>query len=317
MVIYTKEMRFLLILLFKLVLATPPIRCVNFYGIETERKAPVCDWQHDSSWYLQKLKDGYGLNTVRLPYSKEYVSGNDFKKMDAIIDACNKLDIKVILDYHRTYSTHQGKIPTEGITLGQFVDTHVGLLQRYQDKIWGVSVFNEIQITDGAYTNRINHLIVNAIESQFPNKYQYFLGCANWGHDCSEITLPTGFENRSFVDIHQYPFTDAPATRNTTFPSRIPADRYFVGEIGCKDEEIPWLRAYLEYLESRNISNLCFWTIAHSSDTGGLWKDDCETANEAKIDLLADFFNHTERPVPCVRRRQLRRAGGGNPYIEL
>ena len=307
---------FLLLVLLKLVLATPPIRCVNFYGIETERKAPVCDWQHEPKWYIQKLKDGYGLNSIRLPYSREYAVGNDFKKMDALIDTCNQMGVKVILDYHRTYSSHQGKIPTEGITLGQFVDTHVGLLNRYQDKIWGVSVFNEVQIMDGKYTNRVNHMIVNAIESQFPGRYFYFLGCANWGHDCSEITLPFGFENRSFIDIHQYPFTDNTTTREVVFPSRIPSDRYFVGEIGCKDEDIPWLANYLEYLEKRNISNLCFWTIAHSSDTGGLWKDDCETMIESKVDLLAEFFNHSVVPPPCIRRRRLRNRGG-NPYIEL
>lgn len=297
-----------LLLLIPLVLGTP-IRCVNFYGIETERKAPVCDWCHEPRWYLQQLKDGYGLNTIRLPYSREYAAGNDFKKMDNLIDTCNKMDIRVILDYHRTYSTHQGKTPTEGITLGQFLDTHVGLLQRYGDKIWGVSVFNEIQIDDGDYTNRINHMVVNAIESQFPGKYRYFLGCAQWGHDCSRIILPAGFENRSYIDIHQYAFTDNATTRTITFPDRIPASNYFIGEIGAKTEEMPWLKNYLEYLEARNISNLCFWTIAHSADTGGLWKDNCDTIDQAKIDLLAEFFNQT---VPCIRRRRLRRN-----YVEL
>lgn len=287
-------------------IATPPIRCVNFYGIETERKAPICDWQHEPGWYLQKLKDAYGLNAVRLPYSREYATGNDFRKMDALIEVCNKMDIKVILDYHRTYSTHQGKTPTEGISLGQFVDTHIGLLNRYQDKIWGVSVFNEIQVTDGNYTNRINHLIVNAIESQFPRRYYYFLGCATWGHDCRDVTLPVGFENRSFIDIHQYPFTDNATMRETTFPNHIPADRYFIGEIGAKDDQLPWLQDYLEYLQRRNITNLCFWTIAHSGDTGGLWKDDCETPIETKLDLLADFFNHTKSLPPCIQRRRLR-----------
>jgi hypothetical protein len=299
-----------IILLLRLVLATPPIRCVNFYGIETERKCPVCDWQHDPRWYLQKLKDGYGLNTVRLPYSREYASGSDFSKMDEMINTCKDMDIKVILDYHRTYSSHQGKIPTEGITIGQFLDTHVRLLNRYQDKIWGLSVFNEIQINDQKYTNQINHMVVNAIESQFPNKYNYFLGCADWGHDCSNITIPQGFENRTFIDIHTYPFTDNQMTRAVTFPDRIPSENYFVGEIGCKDEEIQWLRNYLEYLETRHIQNLCFWTISHSWDTGGLWKDDCNTIEQAKMDLLADFFNHT-LPLPPYTRR-LRRH-----YIEL
>jgi hypothetical protein len=309
---FTKEMIKRLLAILPLVLSTP-IRCVNFYGLETERKCPVCDWQHQPDWYLQKLQDGFGLNTIRLPYSREYVLGGDLTKMDQMIATCNEMGIRVILDYHRTYSTHQGKTPTEGITLGQFMDTHLGLLNRYKEKVWGVGIFNEIQLTDGNYTDRVNHMMVNAIESQFPGMYTYFLGCANWGHDCSKMTLPLGLENRSFIDIHQYPFTDNSTTRGTVFPDRIPSQNYFVGEIGCKDEEIQWLDAYLEYLESRNISNLCFWTISHSYDTGGLWKDDCNTQIQAKIDLLAEFWNHTA-PPPCIRRRRLR---SKHPYIEL
>lgn len=285
------------------------IRCINFYGIETPRMAPVCDWMHEPKWYLQQLKDGYGLNTVRLPYSREYAKGSNFKQMDLVIDACQTLGLNVILDYHRTYASHQGSIPTEGITLGEFLDTHIGLLQRYQDKIWGVSVFNEIQVNNSRYTNHINHLVVNAIESQFPGKYFYFMGCPTWGHNCSGITIPEGFENRSYIDIHQYAFTDNQTTRAISFPDTIPADRYFIGEIGAKPEEIPWLQEYLRYLLQRNISNLCFWTIAHSSDTGGLWKDDCSTIEQQKIDLLADFFNHTSKtqPPPCRVRYSLRR----------
>jgi hypothetical protein len=221
--------------------------------------------------------------------------------MDLMIDTCRDLGLNVILDYHRTYASHQGKVPTEGITLGAFVDTHIGLLQRYQDKVWGVGIFNEIQVPYGNYTNYINHMIVNAIESQFPNKYRYFLGCPSWGHDCRNATLPVGLEDRSFIDIHQYAFTDNQTTRNTTFPSRIPPSNYFVGEIGAKSEEIPWLSAYLDYLGARGIDNLCFWTIAHSSDTGGLWKDDCTTMEDTKVSLLAKFFNHTNMGIlpPC------------------
>lgn len=289
--------------LFLLPILTSSIRCVNFYGIETERKAPVCDWAHEPKWYLQKLKDGFGLDTVRLPYSRDYVMGNDWKKMDAIIQTCNEMNIKVIVDYHRTYQSHQGKTPTEGITLGQFLDTHLTVLNRYHDKVWGVSVFNEIQIRDGNYTDQINHMIVNAIESQFPGRYRYFLGCADWGHNCWNATLPTGFENRSYIDIHQYKFTDKAEERTTAFPDRIPSANYFVGEIGARTEELPWLRSYLGYLESRGINNVCFWTIAHSTDTGGLWKDDCQSIEQEKVDLLADFFNHTK---PECRRRMLR-----------
>lgn len=302
-----------LILLWLVGCVATQIRCVNFYGIENERGSPVCDWQHAPEWYLKQLQSGFGLNAVRLPYSRDYVMGNHFEKMDAFIQTCQKLGLMVILDYHRTYCTHQGKTPTEGITLGQFLDTHLALLKRYGNKIWGVSIFNEIQVVDSAYTNRINHMAVNAIESQYPGMYTYFLGCAKWGHDCSGITLPVGFENRSYIDIHQYSFTDNATERATVFPDRIPSERYFVGEIGGKHEDMPWLQSYLGYLEKRNITNLCFWTIAQSADTGGLWKDDCETVEHEKIELLARFFNHSNSlPVPPCRRLR-----GGKRHFEF
>lgn len=293
--------------------AETPIKCVNFYGLETERKAPVCNWQHEPKWYLQKLQAAYGLNTVRLPYSREYAIGNDFKQMDLMIDTCNELGIKVILDYHRTYASHQGKTPSEGVTLGQFLDTHVGLLNRYQNKIWGVSVFNELQVFDNNYANHINHFVANAIESVFPGRYFYFMGCSGWGHDCGGITIPVGFENRTYIDIHQYAFTDNQTTRSTRFSPSVPIDRYFVGEIGAKTEDVPWLDGYLKFLEQTGVSNLCFWTISHSTDTGGLWRDDCESPEYEKLNLLARFFNHSNyENGPCGPRVGGRTLRGGS-----
>jgi hypothetical protein len=148
-------------------------------------------------------------------------------------------------------------------------------------------------------------MVVKAVESQFPGLYIYVLGCANWGHLCEGITIPVGLENRTFIDVHQYPFTDNKTTRNTTFPEYIPSANYFIGETGAKAEDVAWLRFFLQDLEQRGITNLCFWTIAHSHDTGGLWKDDCSTIETEKIELLADFFNHT--PPICRRRSSLRK----------
>lgn len=281
-----------LFLLISFTLATDPIRCVNFFGVETERKSPICDWANPPKYYLKYLKDAVGLNTVRIPYSKEYVNGKDFKKLDLLVDQAHELDLRVILDYHRSYASHQGAVPTEGFSLGAFIDTHLTVMERYKDKAFGVGVFNEIQINDAHYVNAINHATANAIESQFPNKFHYFLGCSTWGHDCRNITLPSGLENRSYIDIHQYAFTDKLSTRESMIPGP-DYDKYFVGEIGAKQEDMPWLKDYFKFLKNKNITNMCYWTIAHSHDTGGLWKDDCKTVEEEKIDLLLDFWNVT------------------------
>lgn len=290
----------LLFLLFSFTFAANPIRCVNFYGIETERKAPVCDWIREPKYYLEYLKQHVGLNTVRIPYSREYVLQGNFQKLDTIIKQSNELNIRVILDYHRNFASHQGAVPTEGFSLGSFIDTHLMVLQRYKQQVYGVGIYNEIQVQDAHYVNAINHAAANAIESQFPNMFNYFLGCKTWGHDCRNITLPVGLEDRSYIDVHQYAFTDNTTTREKMVPGP-DYTKYFVGEIGATQKDMPWLETYMHFLKTKNISNMCFWTIAHSQDTGGLWKPDCLTPEENKIQLLNEFWNITSNQLPLCR----------------
>ena len=79
-------------------------------------------------------------------------------------------------------------------------------------------------------------------------------------------------------------------------PKSIPSDRWFIGEVGWKNsipEERLWAETFLAYLNKRNISNVCAWTIAHSGDTEGWWKDDCTTFDYSKAALLNGFWDHS------------------------
>ena len=263
-----------------------PIKCINFYGLETPYKNFVCSWKNNPEFYLRRLKEDMQINTVRLPFSYEYISSGDISNMEEFIRLCQRLDIDIILDWHRTWSSHQGAIPEEGITLDIFVSAWINLLERFKTmpNVKGVGMFNEIQLlNDFKYTDSLHRYVVPMIESTFPGRFYYFLGCPSWGGNCSDMhfdDMPTW--NRTYIEIHKYRFSGL-SNRDDwdiSMPMRISPDHWFIGEVGWKqqiDIDATWAKGFMQYLVQRNISNLCLWTIAHSGDTDGWFKDDCVT----------------------------------------
>lgn len=277
------------------------IRCMNFYGLETERAQFVCNWHHEPRYYLDMLLRELSINTIRLPFSYHYAKWSDYNEMDAFIHHCSELNMSVILDYHRTWPDHQGPTPEESITLHEFVDQWINILSRYKDQpiVKGVSVYNEIQTDDFEYTIAMHMAVIEAVEKAFPGKYTFFCGCPKWGGNCARMqplmNLPPARENRIYIEIHKYVFsgTGDSVDWELSMPRDIPHDKWFVGEFGWKhgeQKEREWAETFLTYLVSRNITNACAWTIAHSGDTEGWWQDDCETFNYEKAALLKSLW---------------------------
>jgi len=277
---------------------SPPssIRCMNFYGLETDRVGLVCDWVHDYEWYLDTLQHDMMINTIRLPFSYEAVKAGKTELMTSIIDSCHRRKMRVILDWHRTWSSHQGPTPEENITLSEFTQTWIDVLIKFPT-VYGVGIFNELQPPDAVYANALHRETITRIENRFPGKFVYFAGCPLWGGDCRGIDLmdmPTW--NRTFVEIHHYFFRGNHTVQewDALMPSKIPSDHWFIGELGWKQnvtEEREWAKNLLAYLSSRKIYDLCAWTIAHSADTNGWWEDDCVTFNRDKASLLTSFWD--------------------------
>ena len=88
-------------------------RCINFYGLEVQQQKLVCSWVHDPGWYLDKMKELIQIDSIRLPFSQEYVTCSDMKLMDLMVLDCKSRNISIILDYHRGYADHQGPSPIE------------------------------------------------------------------------------------------------------------------------------------------------------------------------------------------------------------
>lgn len=271
------------------------LNCMNFYGLETQRMGLVCDWKHEFTWYLDRLINNLSINTIRLPFSYELVKYHSFDLMDNFIRECEVRQLKVILDWHRTWNSHQGPEPEEGITRKEFIGTWIQLLQRYPN-VYGVGIFNEIQNNDFDYANNLHREVITSIETMFPGKFVYFAGCPRWGGDCSLMDLsdmPTW--DRTYIEVHKYIFSGESNVKDwdKSIPDRIESSHWFVGEVGWKQgvpEEREWAENFLAYLNHRNITDICAWTIAHSGDTEGWWKDDCETFQWEKASLLSSFW---------------------------
>lgn len=278
---------------------TNDIRCMNFYGLETPRRKFVCDWQHNPTWYLERLKYDLFINTIRVPFSYDYVQKSDFRELDKMLHDCSLMGFRVILDYHRTFEDHQSPAPDSEINLNQFIETWYTLLDRYRNEpsLYGIGIFNEIQENNAfQYANNIHSIIINNIEARYPGKYSYFAGCPNWGGNCAGMNLTQlAAWNRTYIEVHKYIFSgdSNEADWDKSIPDKIPPEHYFIGEFGWKqsdERERNWGERFITYLKRRNIQNACAWTIAHSGDTEGWWKDDCETFNWDKAALLSSLW---------------------------
>ena len=58
-----------------------PVKCMNFYGLETPYKNFVCLWKNKPEFFLRRLQQDMNINTVRLPFSYEYITGSDISRM--------------------------------------------------------------------------------------------------------------------------------------------------------------------------------------------------------------------------------------------
>ena len=278
---------------------------MNFYGLETPRRRFVCDWQHNTMWYLERLKYDLFINTIRIPFSYDYVWQSDFKDLDKMVNDCNNMGLRVIFDFHRVFESHQSPAPDAEITLNQFMETWYKVLARYENQTsaFGVGIFNEIQANNAfEYTNTIHALIINNIEKRFPGRFYYFAGCPNWGGNCERMDLTKmSTWNRTYIEVHKYIFSGDSNEKDwdISIPDKIPSSHYFIGEFGWKQgvsNEREWGERFIAYLKHRGLYNACAWTIAHSGDTEGWWKDDCETFQWDKAALLnALWFGSMKR----------------------
>ena len=114
------------------------------YGLETDLKDISCSWINPAEYYIDLVKS-MGFNTIRLPFSAQYVNDNDFSVMDRIVEKASSVDITLILDYHRTWASHQGDFWETNVP--DFWGVWEKVLDRYQDYpiVRYIDLYNEFQ----------------------------------------------------------------------------------------------------------------------------------------------------------------------------
>lgn len=294
------------------------MRCMNFYGLETESKDLVCSWKHAPWWYLSRLQAGsMAIDTIRVPFSHQYVQEGNFTNLDALMVDSQRLGFRVMLDYHRTFSTHQSPHPDAEISLLDFFNTWTTIVDRYvaYSSLFALDLFNEPQDVDFTYMNDFHYKMVQMLELRYPKRFTYILDCPVWGSDCRNIDLMIpGIEpSRIKLGIHLYPFTSTETSLDSIFNKNVPSNRWIVTETGymANDRQhVEWFTSFLQYIKKRNITDVCLWTIAHSVDTGGWWNDDCETYNDKKNQIMQNLW-----PKGSIGGRHFNRLAIDNPHM--
>lgn len=289
-------MKFLKFFLLPIILpiSSAIIKGISWFGFETEYENLMCTWTHDISWHIKKINE-IGFNAIRLPFSYDYVSENNWIHMDKFFDEVQKYNISVTLDFHRIDKTHQASKPYDDrVSFDMFLSTWRTILKRYENinNLENIDVFNEYQSDNYVEWNNLARQIVNYIEKEFPNRFNFFIGGIVWGTNLHFVDLSDlHFSNRIFYTIHTY-----------WFNSKEPMEQWWdykfgpyknivnVGEFGyisTNQNEVEWVERFVKWLVKNNIHDSFFWTYSYNSfDTGGILLEDCETIDKNKINLL-------------------------------
>ena len=274
------------------------LRGISWFGLETEYENLMCTWKHNISWNLEKIND-LGFNSIRLPFSLQYLDENNFYVMDQFMEEIQHYNISVCLDFHRLHNTHQSAKPYDDeVTFDHFLRGWFTVLTRYAhvNNVKSVDIFNEFQSDNYVEWNNLARQIVQYIEVHFPEKYNYFIGGVRWGGDLHFVDLDDlPYNDRIHYTIHKYWFSDKEPYEDKWQYSFGDHSLISVGEwgyISTNINETAWANRFVDWLILHNITDSYFWTFSfNSGDTGGILLEDCETVDEDKMKLLNKLWN--------------------------
>jgi hypothetical protein len=270
---------------------------ISIYGLETQLRNYICSWSLPLYYYFQVLKQ-LVFNSIRIPFSKDYVDGGDFSVMDEFFNLSVIYDFNLTLDFHRVKETHQSYSPISEITLDEFMNTWYVLLDRYQHhpNLYAISVFNEYQGENAEFWNGLMKTVTLNIEQRYPERFRYIVGCPLWSGNCHDMQLgDLPFFDRINYGYHKYIFSsDEPYEADWDYSIGSHPEKIIIEEWGFKmiPQEIAWANRFISYLKEHNIINHFFWTLAYSGDTDGLFSDsDCFSINWEKYSIIKKLWS--------------------------
>lgn len=280
-----------------------PFKCISIYGLETNLRNTVCSWKHPAAYYIEQVKK-LGFDTLRIPISIQYITESNYDVLDGIFHSAEEHQMHIILDFHRVGNNRQEETWDKGIDENSFVSNEDEMLNfmltvvsRYSDSpaLLGMNSWNEYTGRDVNYKKKWDIRVFNQIENSYPNRFLYFAVGLFWGNTLSGYSLEDlPYKDRIIYGVHKYHFsgTGDRSDWESSFGTLYPPEKIMIGEYGFRDpEDMWWGKAFVSYLQEKKIKNHCFWTIAHSGDTGGLWSDDCENLNQNKLAVIKPLLS--------------------------
>jgi len=270
------------------------VRGASFFGLETELGNTDCSWVKPSSYYINEL-GRLGFNWIRLPFSQQYVRAGHWEIMDNVFETARLNNISILLDYHRTYNSHQGD--WSETNMFDFVTTWETIIDRYynDDSLQAIGLYNEYEGNDAMLWNGVMRISVQQLEEKYPNRFFWLVGCPQWSGNCLDMNLEgLPFSDRIRYEAHKYKFSGSADEVDWDRSLGPFTEKLVIGEWGYKSSdpsEVEWAHRFVDYLIRRDIRDTFFWVaVTNSGDTGGLWKPDCLTIEITKLDLLEKLW---------------------------
>ena len=286
-------------LLFSIPFVQGVIKGYNFgSSLETPLRDFTCSWKNPASFYINQLAD-LGFNSIRLPFSKQYVDEKNFTRMDSFIQIASLRNMTILLDFHRVNSDFQSANPFDDLSLTEFTDAWITVLNRYVDNIhvYAVGLFNEFQSGEdkGKYWSEMMRQTIEKIElSQPVNRWIYFVGGTEWSGNLFSIDLENQiYSDRVRYEIHLYHFSGLGTREAWDHSFGNYTNKVVVGEWSISNTE--WDDRFINYLIERNIRNTYYWSVSQSHDTINLWGDDCNTINWDVINKIKLLWEGKKR----------------------
>jgi aryl-phospho-beta-D-glucosidase BglC (GH1 family) len=287
-------------------ITSSPIHGLSWFGHETDTGKFTCTWQHPQEYYLEKLQD-MGFNSLRVPFSYQYVKNGDFSDLDHFFDIVGNYNMSVVLDFHRINNYAQSPVPTDGISQEEFWDAWVKIADRYKNRneLIALELFNEEQypgtLDNIEYWNNFMKQTIFHIEDRIPQRFDYIVNGHSWGGSLVGISLEDlPIKDRIMYSIHKYIFSSnsVPADWDVSFGDY--PDQVIVTEWGFRtpdegEDQTGWARIFINYLKQNHIKNTYFWCLSHSADTKALFYDNCEDVNWEKLKILKTLWEDDEK----------------------
>lgn len=287
------------------------MKCISLSGLETQSYQTDCFWENSASYYIDEL-GRRGFDWLRIPFSASYVERGDFSILDNIFDSAKKWNMSILLDWHRNRNAGWQGDWLDDLNHDEYLRIYIQLLSRYYSRIelQMVGIFNEYKLMDSGFWKKEMEHSVRYLETTFPNRFYWLIGCPQWSGNCHDIDwsfLP--FHDRVFGDVHKYSWSfvinqdEYESDWEYSFPKN--RTQVVVGEWGFlsdNSQQVEWAHRFIKWLQNNNIDKTCFWmSVSSSGDTGGIWKD-CHIFDELKYNVLLELWNTTK----TVEKRTLR-----------